>query len=245
MDRRALKICIIGRGNVATHLNKAFSALHEVAIADPHNSADWPRDADLYIISVTDSAIESVASEINTDNKDAVVAHTAGSVEMDTIQKYHTNAGVFYPMQTFSKNIELSYSEIPIFIEGANRKVADTLSNAASFSRNVRETDSAMRQRLHLASVFACNFTNRLWDIADHLLKEFDLDISILQPLINETTRKIRRVSPHDAQTGPAVRFDKPTIDKHLSELSSKPEYFKIYDILTQSIQKRDTDERN
>ena len=144
---------------------------------------------------------------------------------------------MLYPLQTFSKSKPVCLPETNFFIEGnddfARGKVREL---ASALSHHVQELDSTGRRRLHLAAVFACNFTNHLYEIAAELLAEAGIDFSVMLPLIDETTAKIRTLSPYKAQTGPAVRNDRNIIDKHLALLAAKRELATIYRLLTDDI---------
>lgn len=234
-------ISIIGTGNVATHL---FKALSQYAILPPDSSIriinsrtlnDLPDHSDLILISVKDDAIGSVAQRVT--GKADMIAHTSGSVSIDILRDCAKHYGVFYPLQTFSKNSELNYLEIPFFIEGND---AETVSNlktiAQSISSKVFEADSSKRKRLHIAAVFACNFSNHLVAIADDLLQEDGMDYKVLLPLLKETVRKLDTLPPKDAQTGPAVRNDQKVISSHEDMLADHPDRLAIYRLLSSSI---------
>ena len=231
-----MKIAIIGRGNVATHLIKALQPHYPVVPVNPRTLEDFPADADLALISVSDSAIISVAERLN--GFKGIVAHTSGSTPMTVLAESVDDYGVFYPLQTFSKDVALDYAELPFFIEGGSERVSEVLrSVASSVSEKVYDDDSDKRRTLHIASVFACNYVNHMLAIADELLKEKSLDISVLRPLIAETIRKVDKVSPRQAQTGPAVRRDQVIIDSHLAMLADNPRLAEIYRLLALSIQ--------
>lgn len=234
-------ISIIGTGNVATHL---FKALSQHAILPPDSSIriinsrtlnNLPDHSDLILISVKDDAIGSVAQRVT--GKADMIAHTSGSVSIDILRDCAKHYGVFYPLQTFSKNSELNYYEIPFFIEGND---AETVSNlktiAQSISSKVFEADSSKRKRLHIAAVFACNFSNHLVAIADDLLQEDGMDYKVLLPLLKETVRKLDTLPPKDAQTGPAVRNDQKVISSHEDMLADHPDRLAIYRLLSSSI---------
>ena len=146
--------------------------------------------------------------------------------------------GVSYPMQTFSKDVELNYAEIPVFIEASDAGVADVLTElAGSFSDHVHYANSDKRRKLHVGSVFACNFANHLWALSEKWLKENGLDFSMMHALVRETTRKALSNSPASVQTGPARRHDAPTIQSHLSMLEGDAQLHDIYKTLTASIE--------
>ena len=215
------EVAIVGSGNVATHLLNALAShalLHQV---NPHTLEQMPGHADIVIISVRDSAIAEVAAKLKGDF--GIVCHTSGSVPMTELRGCCSNYGVFYPLQTFTKGVPLDYSEIPFFIEGNSPETAGTLSELAKkVSPNVREADSASRKVLHLASVFACNFSNALVGIADDILKESGMDYRVLLPLLRQTVAKLDRLTPKEAQTGPAIRRDFPVMSAHTEMLRDK-----------------------
>lgn len=230
-----MKINIIGRGNVATHLVKAFGSKEEVCQVNPHNLEGFDKKADVTIISVSDNAIRNVAESLPPTS--GIIAHTSGSTPIDVLECRKEKTGVFYPLQTFTKGVELDYSEIPFLIEAKDTDTEKTLLDlAAKISNNVRIADSEMRKALHVASVFACNFANHLWAISEKLLNDNGLEFDIIRPLLKETLRKTEHLSPFDAQTGPAVRRDSKTIDTHLSLLENDRELMNIYQTLTSSI---------
>lgn len=237
---------IIGRGNVAFHLQKALNKETEAILVNPHTLEESGLNSDnppeLILLAVSDDAIPEVAekikklleaSEIN-KNSGLTIAHTAGSVPISTLRGITKNFGVFYPLQTFSKNNALDYSEIPVFIEASNPETLNYLKKIAFlFSKNVREADSEARKTLHLASVFACNFTNALAGIAENILSESGIEFSALLPLMKQTVRKLETMTPSEAQTGPAVRGDRKVMEAHLRMLDSKPELQHLYQTLS------------
>lgn len=236
MMNRKLKITIAGRGNVGSHLAKALSPTSEVNFTDCRSDIIDAGDSDLLLICVKDDAIREVASKIR--NFNGVVAHTSGSVPMSVLDGVAQHYGVFYPLQTFSKDVTLDYTEIPVFIEGNSAAAVSLLSHVAE-DMGCRHfpADSSLRKKLHIASVFACNFTNHLYTIADSLLKEENLDISVLLPLIKETTGKLERtLSPAKSQTGPAARGDSGVVKAHLDMLSHNDRLEKIYRMISADI---------
>lgn len=228
------RITIIGQGNVGTHLCIALAGTTDELISvSSRTLEELPTDSDIYIIAVSDSAIEEVASRLPQLN--GIVAHTSGSVSINVLNRFN-RYGVFYPLQTFTKGADIDYSRIPVFIEGSDTAVSGILMGAASlFSSNLHHADSTLRLKLHIASVFACNYANHLWHIADSLLQEEGLSMEVIRPLIETSVEKLRHMPPHKAQTGPAVRRDMNVLDKHMQQLSSSP-YEQIYKILADSI---------
>lgn len=249
-----MKIVVLGSGNVATHLAKALKAKGEeiVQVYSPNldnaqllaNSLVTEavndlkaikQDADLYLISVKDDAIESIAAELETVS--GLVVHTSGTTDIQVLSANVKLAGVFYPLQTFSKTKEVSFDHIPLCIEANNENQLGVLKKLASkLSTRVYELGGDKRKILHLAAVFACNFPNHLYALANRVLKENDLDFEIIRPLIAETADKVMTNLPENVQTGPAVRADETTINKHLSMLSDMPELQHIYQTLSDSI---------
>lgn len=250
-----IKVVVIGSGNVAQHLIAAFEYENshgsdvELVQVYARNSAtitslvSWDRittsfeeliEADLYIICVSDDAIAEVAAQIPFKNR--LVAHTSGAAALQILND-NNRKGVFYPMQTFTKNKEINFRPIPICIESENATDFHVLQKVGkAISDKVIAINTDQRQALHVAAVFANNFTNHLYSIAATICQENQVPFDILEPLIQETAAKIQILSPIDAQTGPAKRNDQNTITTHLNFL--KEEYQKeIYQLLTQSIQ--------
>lgn len=237
------KIIIIGAGNVGSHLAKAFSiAGEEVTLLSARRLSAEERtlDAEIAIIAVPDAYITECAAKLS--DFTGIVAHTSGGAGIDALQAISpSRRAVFYPLQTFTKDVEMEYSEIPFFIETADDTAAETLKTLAlKISPHVIYADSTTRCRLHIAAVFACNFTNHLWAVAYEYLKSCGLDFSLLMPLIRQTLTKIQdnasTSDPALMQTGPAVRNDLPTIERHLSLLDDRPEMASLYHKITESI---------
>ena len=235
-----MKINIIGSGNVATHLEKALSGKAAITTVNPRTLSGIDQNADLTLISVTDTAIPSVLTSLTAGNRSikGVVAHTSGSTSINIFSQFPIeNYGVFYPLQTFSKDKELCYAEIPFFIEGSNINAENVLKICAEMiSRNVSFADSIKRKRLHIAAVLSCNFVNHLWALSDEYLKEANLDFLCLIPLIEETLNKVKKIPPLKAQTGPAVRKDEKIIKEHLTALEEYPDIKEIYALMSESI---------
>ena len=249
-----MNIVLIGSGNVATHLAKALVAkaenvmqvysqnlLNANLLAQKINAeainelSEVDQTADLYIISVKDDAIERVAAALK--NVEGLVVHTSGTTDISSIKNYTARAGVFYPLQTFSKVKEVSFDHIPLCIEASNVNELEILKKLAqTLSDQVYELDGEKRKALHLAAVFACNFPNHLYALANQVLVENGLDFNIIRPLIAETADKVMNNVPEKVQTGPAVRGDENTMNKHLGLLESQPELQNIYQTLSKSI---------
>lgn len=234
-----MKIDIVGGGNVATHLYRALRDKADVKAVSSRTLDGLRPDSDVVIISVSDSAIRDVASEIaQTECKAGrIVAHTSGTTPLSVLEMIDGPVGVFYPMQTFSKDVALDYSEIPFFIEGKDKLTENTLYDVARLiSEHVTIADSEKRRNLHVASVLSCNFVNHLWALADRYLSENGLSFNAMHPLIKETVRKACNNHPADVQTGPAARGDIKIINEHLDALDNDPDIQKIYKDITESI---------
>lgn len=231
-------INIIGSGNVAFHLSKAFnhSAGIEVNLVEPHSLDGLRTDAEVSIIAVSDTAISEVIAHL--PEMKGIIAHTSGSTPLSIFEDSKIRKfGVFYPMQTFSKSKPLNYKDIPFYIEGCDDGVAQTLFSLASLiSTHVRFADSQQRRALHVAAVISCNFVNHLWTLSSLFLKEYGLNFADFLPLIEETFNKVKSLSPKEAQTGPAVRGDLSIVNSHLQLLEERPETKAIYQILSESI---------
>ena len=248
------KVVIIGAGNVATHLSKAiknagFQILQIVSRTEnsaralgtllgvPFTSSEGElnKEADLYIVSVKDDAITE-ALRTFTPPTDALIVHTAGSVSMEILKDFSSNIGIFYPLQTFSKAKDVDFSQIPLYIEANNKdKENELLLFASTFSTRAKLVNSENRAKVHLAAVFACNFTNNLYSIASEILEKAGLTFEDMIPLITETTEKIKSIPPRKAQTGPAIRRDSKVIEKQLNALEGREK--EIYKLITESIQ--------
>lgn len=231
------QIFIIGSGNVAFHLVRAYSEAGIKAIGiNPHTLEGIPASPGTGIIAVRDDAISEVASRL-AHKGFSCIAHTSGSVGIEALEGAAARTGVFYPLQTFSKDRELTYSEIPFFIEGNSPETEEGLRMLARIiSKDVRHADSSMRRRMHVAAVFACNFSNHLVAIADSILREDNADYRVLLPLMRETIAKLEHLSPERAQTGPAARGDIRIIESHEKMLSSRPEIKELYHTISESI---------
>ena len=246
-----MQIVLIGSGNVAFHLAKAFSEA-QISISQIFGrnttelqkiseqftipfSTETLADADVYIISVSDSSIAEVSSLIKNEN--ALVAHTSGSVSREALSG-NLRKSVFYPLQTFSKAKNLDYSKIPFFIDAENENDEEILKNLASkISKNVMLANDEKRKYIHLTAVFACNFVNHLYARAKEISDSQGIPFDYFLPLIDETTQKIHELEPKLAQTGPAVRNDEKVLKLHESLLTDE-EKLKIYKTLNESIKK-------
>ena len=228
-----MRITLIGRGRVATHMGKALlKAGHKVVSVNSRTLAELPQDADVYIIAVKDSALQEVISKVTKGREGQLFLHTAGSMPLSVFEGYADNAGVLYPMQTFSMDREVDFREIPLFIEGADPRIRAV---AESLSAHVYELSTADRKYLHLAAVFACNFANHCYTLAADVLQKKGLPFDVMLPLVDETARKVHELHPTEAQTGPAVRGDQNVMQAQAALLDGKAK--EIYELLSQSIQ--------
>jgi predicted short-subunit dehydrogenase-like oxidoreductase (DUF2520 family) len=248
-------IVIIGSGNVAAVLGRKLQAAgHKIVQVVSRNASaaselayEWDtesanymsllnRNADVYIIAVSDNAIEEIAADLKLPDK--VVAHTAGSVSKDILKNVTNHYGVFYPLQSIRKEVS-HLPDIPVFYEGSDEKaitVLKKLAESISYKQPVA-AGSEDRMKLHVAAVVVNNFTNHLYALAEQYCKKERIDFRQLLPLIEETVDRLRTNSPADTLTGPAVRHDQPTIQKHLEILKDHPNLQKIYQLMTESIQ--------
>jgi predicted short-subunit dehydrogenase-like oxidoreductase (DUF2520 family) len=180
--------------------------------------------------------LSSIASSLKEGREGQLFVQTAGSMPMDTLP--FERRGVFYPMQTFSKSKEVDFSVIPCFVEAKEEADSQLLKTLAlTISDTVYELDSENRKYLHLSAVFCCNFANHCYSLGAELLKKHgDIPFSVMLPLIDETASKLYSMSPREAQTGPAVRWDTNVIEKHLQLLADTPDMQKIYELMSKSI---------
>lgn len=241
-----IKVTLIGTGNVSWHLNEVFAKTTGVAVNAVLSSRDpvlannianirTKEESDIYIIAVSDGAIRPVSQVLKGIKK--LVVHTSGSVAMTALSQ-EGRRGVFYPLQTFSKNRSVDFELVPICIEAEKKEDLKLLENLARIvSSSVYEITSQQRKSLHLAAVFVNNFTNHLYQIGSELCEQNMVPFEILKPLIVETARKINSLSPIDSQTGPARRADNETITKQINQLAQK-NHKEIYKTITESILK-------
>lgn len=250
----SLKICFIGAGNLATHLSKAlqnqghkviqvYSRTEESASALANildsefttSTKEISADADLYVVALKDSVVNTVLSKINFRNK--FVVHCSGSLPRGVLKQYSDNVGVLYPLQTFSKKRAIDFSNIPVFVEANSAKnEIKLLELARTISNEVSVLNSAKRKSLHISAVFACNFVNHMYSISAEFLKANHISFDVLKPLIYETAQKVQEHKPQDTQTGPAVRFEGNIINDHLNQLTGFPAYHELYNSISKSI---------
>lgn len=247
-----ISVTILGAGNVATHLFKAFYASGEVEVRQWYNRSldkiqsyknlvdtvddlSQLKEADIYIISVSDDAVSEITQQL--PFSDRLVVHTSGSVNVYDMDKKNRR-GVFYPLQSFTKSSKMDFKQIPICLETlikADYKILKKL--ASTISLTVKRINSDQRAALHLAAVFVNNFTNQLYRVAHEITESTGAEFDLLKPLILETANKVQELSPYRAQTGPALRNDKKTIKRHLNLIENQ-QHQAIYKLMTQAIQK-------
>lgn len=249
------KIAIIGYGNLGfhlvNHLSEAGHTITQVFTRDKSKTRiskykiDFiddlsllNADAEVYFLPVKDDALNEVAKQLSLKGK--IVAHCSASVEMKILKNCSENFGVFYPLQSFSRDVEVDFKNIPILIEGVNKKTISVFKEiASSLSDEVIEVNQKQRLAVHVAAVFANNFSNYLFTVAEEILKHENISYKILLPLIEETVRKVKEQAPSKSQTGPAKREDDKTIQKHLKFLSDKKELKNLYSVITEQIKSK------
>jgi predicted short-subunit dehydrogenase-like oxidoreductase (DUF2520 family) len=257
------KVAIVGTGNVAWHLARAMhragveitgvisrskeragnlaSDVSALPIEDPSGLKELP---DLFLLCVPDDALPGVQETYA--GRGPLVAHTSGSTGMEVLSSAANETGVLYPLQTFTRGVQMTYQDIPFLVEGSDEKAASRLEQLAGrISGEVHLVSSVQRRQIHVAAVFACNFSNHMVAIADRLMRESGLAFDLLLPLVEETTRKLRNKTPLEAQTGPAARNDRSTMMHHLEALDHLPEEQEIYRMLSGNIMRyrKDTNE--
>ena len=226
-----ISVAILGNGNVATHLYSAFSKAEKITVSkiDSRKLDNIPT-SDVTIIAVSDDAIAEVSSKI----ENTLVVHTSGSVAMNSLEN-KGRKGVFYPLQSFSKDRKANFKKVPFCLETENQSDLNLLESLAkSIGKKIFYINSDQRKRLHVSAVFVNNFVNHLYKIGEDICEEHQVPFEILQPLIQETAKKIKKLSPKEAQTGPAKRNDQETIKNHLDLLNSEQQ--EIYKLFTKSI---------
>lgn len=249
-----MRIVWIGAGNLATRISLAMRAVGievvqvyshtlahaealagQLACAATDDLSEVRTDADYYFFALKDTALPEVVARMRPNQ--GVWVHTAGSMPMVLFADYVSHYGVCYPLQTFSKSRAVDVSKVPFFIEGSDRETTERLMGlAGKLSPTVRLLSSEKRKSLHLAAVFACNFVNHLYALAGELLEEQGIDPELLLPLIDETAAKVHDMTPLQAQTGPAVRYDENVIHKQLAQLKEDLTKRAIYTLMSQSI---------
>ncbi len=246
-----ITIVLLGTGNVATHLFNAFQKTESVTVVQVYNrtkkgllpfknktkttlSFSDLIVADVYIIAIPDDVIVGLSEKIFFKNR--LVVHTSGSIAIDKLSSFNRK-GVFYPLQSFTKNKTICFKNIPICIEAEQQKDEQTLQLLAkSISEKIHFINSKQRKAVHIAAIFVNNFVNHLYLKATEICNKHQVSFDILKPLILETSQKIVHLSAKESQTGPAKRNDQKVIDTHINYLQDKTQQ-EIYKLLTQSIQ--------
>lgn len=249
------QIVLIGAGNLATQLGLALhkagfdiiqvysrtevsakTVAQQIGATFTTDLAEITPTADLYIYALKDDVLEEVINSVPVTN--GLHVHTSGSIKMSLFSNKQKNFGVFYPFQTFSKTKLVDFSEVPFLITANSDESIENLKVIANkLSHRIFVVNDEDRSLVHLSGVFACNFTNYLYTIAEKLLTERTLPFDILMPLITETVSKLKTLSPTEAQTGPAQRGDQLVITKQIKLLEQHPEWQKVYQLLTENIE--------
>ena len=235
-----MRIVLIGRGRLATNLEHALlSAGHEVASVNSRTLESLPLEADVFIVAVKDAALADVIREATKGRESQLFVHTAGSMPMDMFKGLTAHYGVFYPMQTFSKERLVDFNDISVFLETNDDASMERLKMlATTLTTHIYELDSEGRKHLHLAAVFACNFVNHCYALSAEVLAAKGLPFSVMMPLVDETAQKVHELAPKDAQTGPAVRGDQNVMQMQANMLAGKPAVKQIYEALSSDIQR-------
>ncbi len=262
-ELKNVKIVFVGAGNVATHIGLSLKA-RGVPVAQVYSRTsesasalaarlDCPStdrlsalctDADLYVISVKDNALADVIAGMEHCSASALYVHTAGSVPMEVFKGQRMRYGVFYPMQTFSKEKTVDFSQVPCFVEASDdASLALLMQFAALLSSHVMVLSSEKRRYLHLAAVFACNFANHCYAVAAALLREQGIPFDVMLPLVDEAAEKVHHLDPVAAQTGPAVRGDTKVMDAQMQLLATHPEWQTLYALMSKDIQSGENSE--
>ena len=247
-----MRINLIGAGNVATHMGVAFReaghtvcgvfsrtagsarTLAQKVGARPTTVLEELPEAELYLFAVKDDALPALARQLTDCRPAALPVHTAGSVPMSVFDGLSRHHGVIYPLQTLSKAKSVLFREVPCFVEASDAETEQVLLKLANdISGKVQILDSERRARLHLAAVFASNFVNHCYAIAEQWLREEHLDETLIYPLIQETANKALQARARDVQTGPAVRYDRRVLQKQEEMLARDPLRQKIYELMS------------
>lgn len=234
-----MNVVIIGKGNVATNLHYAFMKKGIACqMVSSREGLDQLPQANVYIYAVRDEALAGVVAQVVGREK-SLHLHTSGSMAMSVFGADKPHAGIFYPFQTFSKaRVIEDFSTVPVFFEARGiDDISAVYSLALTITSHVYETSQHDRERLHVAGVYACNFTNLMYTMAAELLRNTHIPFSALLPLIDETAAKIHSLAPQDAQTGPARRNDENVMNHHISLLNE--EQRTVYQLLSEEIRKR------
>jgi predicted short-subunit dehydrogenase-like oxidoreductase (DUF2520 family) len=248
-----MKIVLIGSGNTATVLGTLLKekghaivqvmsrqSLHASKLAEElgcqytDRLEDIDREAECYLMAVSDTALVELATELSLPGR--LVLHTAGSVSKDVLLPVSEHSGIFYPLQSLRRDL-LPYPQIPVLIDAHKEEdLPRILQLARSISHQVEKADDETRMKLHLAAILVNNFSNHLYTLAADLCRKEGLNFSMLLPLIRETAERAGRIAPSQAQTGPAIRGDKETMEKHLELLGNYPDIQAIYRLFSDEI---------
>ncbi|MDH1916790.1 DUF2520 domain-containing protein [Acinetobacter junii] len=255
-----MRITFIGAGRVAYHLAKVLHPDHQIvqvfsrdlekanrlaSLVDAVAISDFEQltsDIDLVIIAISDQAIAQVIQKISASLQQVLIVHTSGSTSLEVLSVVHDKSGVFYPLQTFSYEREIDWTTTPVFVEAVNNHDLDLLTSlAGSLTQKVYQYSSQQRQTLHMAAVFACNFSNYCYDIAKQIVDEQQVDFSLLHPLILETAQKATINDPKEMQTGPAMRGDENILKMHhnLLKKDARNDLVDVYQLLSEGIKTR------
>lgn len=246
----------MGAGRLATNLGRCLKdkghciravysrtmssaeALSEIVGSEPVVDLTLlPRQADVYILAVKDAVLPDVIRSLCKGREEQIFLHTAGSMPLSVFQGYARHYGVFYPMQTFSKERQVDFSEIPVFLESSDEQAHEAARLLAQgVSRHVYDLSTDKRRQLHLAAVFACNFVNHCYALSARILEKQGLPFNVMLPLIDETSRKIHDMHPVDAQTGPAIRWDENVMAAQKALLAGEPAMEQLYEMMSKSI---------
>ena len=252
-----MRISFIGSGRVATHLAKELSKHHQIVqilgrnlehaktlanLVDAYPIEVYEKldkNIDLLIIAVSDQAISKVIQEVDSYLENVLIVHTSGSTNLSVLTDHHKRSGVFYPLQTFSLEREIDWGNTPLFVEASSPKDTEILTQLAnSLSNRVYQYSSSQRLSLHLAAVFACNFSNYCYDMAKQVVDAQEVDFSLLYPLILETASKATQNDPEKMQTGPAIRGDQNILNMHEKMLqdAGRQDLKDLYQLLSHGI---------
>lgn len=245
-----IQAVLIGAGNLASHIYRAFKnseklrfvqvynrSLEHIDFVDSStaitNNLNEIAEADIYFLCISDGAIAKVSKALPFTNR--LTVHCSGGSAMNILSDKN-RTGVFYPLQTFLKTADPDFSNIPICVEATNADDTKLLLDLGKeISESVQEINSEQRAAIHVAAVFVNNFVNYLFQIGESIMKENQMDFSMLHPLIKKTVQNALQDSPKNLQTGPAVRDDKGTIKKHFNQLTNN-EQKNIYKTITNAI---------
>lgn len=248
-------VVILGSGNVASHLsialyNAGYNILQvfsrnqnsskELASKTSSQKTDIIEeiflDADIYFFCMNDTANLEISKTIKL-KRNPIIVHTAGSQSISIFSDLSENHGAFYPFQTFTKDVKTDFTKVPICIEASNDKTLNNLKLIADhLGCKSHFIDEKGREILHLTGVFAANFLNHCVSISEEILKENNIDTNIIKPLLEQSFYKILNIGATNSQTGPAIRNDIPTLNKHVNLLKDNEQYSNVYKVLTESI---------